>query len=171
MAFVINVTKWLLWTVETMYFDVVEPVFYIYSISPCNFRFSWYEASLCEDLLPGRWSTVTKSSLGSISWATVLISSHLMMCKTQMWPVNTPSKHETLTQCWSNSGPPSATLAQHKTSTGVYWAAGWQCKPTPNRYLVNVGPAPPVLWTKAGLMLARRLWRWPTFSVASNTAW
>ena len=27
MAFVINVIKWLLWTVETMYFDVVEPVF------------------------------------------------------------------------------------------------------------------------------------------------
>ena len=31
MAFVINVIKWILWTVETMYFDVVEPVFYIYS--------------------------------------------------------------------------------------------------------------------------------------------
>ena len=45
-----------------------------------------------------------------------------------MWPVNTPSKHETLTQCWSNYGPPSAMLAQHKTSTGstphVCWAAG-----------------------------------------------
>ena len=50
------------------------------------------------------------------------------MCKTQMWPVNTPSKHETLTQCWSNSGPPSATFAQPKNSTGstprVFWAAG-----------------------------------------------
>ena len=50
------------------------------------------------------------------------------MCKTQMWPVNTPTNHETLTQCWSNSGPPSAMLAQHKTSTGsrpcVCWAAG-----------------------------------------------
>ena len=49
MDFVINVIKWLLWTVETMYFDVVEPVLYIYS---------------------------KKSALGSISWATVLISSH-----------------------------------------------------------------------------------------------
>ena len=81
-----------------------------------------------QDLLPGRWSTATKSSLGSIRWATVLISSHPLMCKTQMWLVNTPSKHKTLTQCWSNSGPPSATLAQHKTSTGstprVCWAAG-----------------------------------------------
>ena len=51
MAFEINVIKWLLWTVEPMYFDVVEPVFY-------------------------------KSSLGSISWATVLISSHPAMCET-----------------------------------------------------------------------------------------
>ena len=76
MAFVINVNKWLLWTVETMYFNV---------------------------------------ALGSISWATVLISSHLAMCKT--CPVNTPSKHETLTQCWSNTGSLSATLAQHQTST------------------------------------------------------
>ena len=44
-----------------------------------------------------------------------------------MWFVNTPSKHETLTQCWSNAGSPSATLAQHETSTGstpcVCWAA------------------------------------------------
>ena len=31
MAFVINVIKWFLWTVETMYLDVVGPVFYIYS--------------------------------------------------------------------------------------------------------------------------------------------
>ena len=43
-----------------------------------------------------------------------------------MWLVNIPSKHETLTRCWSNAGPPSATLAQHQTSTGstlrVCWA-------------------------------------------------
>ena len=32
MVFVINVIEWLLLTVETMYFDVVETVFYIY----CN---------------------------------------------------------------------------------------------------------------------------------------
>ena len=41
MAFVINVIKWLLWTVETMYFDVVEPVFYICSNFPRNDRYSW----------------------------------------------------------------------------------------------------------------------------------
>ena len=29
-----------------------------------------------------------------------------------------PSKHETLTQCWFNAGPPSATLDQHWTSSG-----------------------------------------------------
>ena len=28
MALLIYFIKWLLWTVETMYFDVVEPVFY-----------------------------------------------------------------------------------------------------------------------------------------------
>ena len=31
MAFLINVIKWLLWTVQAMYFDAVGPVFYIYS--------------------------------------------------------------------------------------------------------------------------------------------
>ena len=158
-------------------------------------RFTTPEPSLCQDLLLGRSSTVTKSSLGSISWAKVWISSHPVMCKTQMWPVNTPSKHKTLTQCWSNSGPPSAMLAQHNTSTGVTpcvcWAAGLAVQAGTTQCLLNVGPASPVLasiystvvsrptscWlyyrpdalNQAGLMLARRLWRWPTFSVASNT--
>ena len=111
---------------ETTYFDVVELVFISTASSPA--RFATPEASLCQDLLPGRWSTVTKSSLGSISWATVLISAHQVMCKTQMWSVNTPSKHKTFTQCWSSSGPSSVMLAQHKSSTGstprVCWAAG-----------------------------------------------
>ena len=34
-------------------------------------------------------------------------------------------KHETLTQCWSNAGPLSATLAQHQTSTGSTPRASW----------------------------------------------
>ena len=40
------------------------------------------------------------------------------------WPkslataVISPSKHVTLTQCWTNSGSPSAMQAQHQTSTG-----------------------------------------------------
>ena len=43
MTFVITITKWLVWTVETMYFDVVEPVFlfYIYSNLPRKVRYSW----------------------------------------------------------------------------------------------------------------------------------
>ena len=41
MTFVIIVIKWLLWTVETMYFDVVEPVFYIYSIFHRKVLYSW----------------------------------------------------------------------------------------------------------------------------------
>ena len=102
--------------------------------------------------------------------------------------VNTPSKHETLTQCWFNSGPPSATLAQHTTTlVQRLLFAGlrvWQCKPTPTQCLLNVRPASPVLanrsihktvvsrptscWLYYQLMLARRLWRWPTFSLASN---
>ena len=63
-------------------------------------------------------------------------------------PVNSPSKHEMLTQCWSNSCPPSATLAHHQTSTGsmprVCWAAGLarhtagsEYKLTPIQFLVN----------------------------------
>ena len=29
-----------------------------------------------------------------------------------------PIRHETLTQCWCDVGPPSATLAQHEANTG-----------------------------------------------------
>ena len=48
-------------------------------------------------------------------------------CVKHKWLVNTPSKHKTLTQCWSNAGPPSEMLVQHQTSTGstsrVCWGA------------------------------------------------
>ena len=54
MAFVIIVIKWLLWTVETMYFDVVEPVFLNLQLASSPARFAAPEASLCQDLLPGR---------------------------------------------------------------------------------------------------------------------
>ena len=30
-----------------------------------------------------------------------------------------PSKHKTLSHCWFNVGPPSTTLAQHRTSNGL----------------------------------------------------
>ena len=126
--------------------------------------FATLEASLYQDLLPGRCYTVTKSSLGSISWATVLLSSHPVMCKTQMWPVNTPSKHEMLTKCWSNSGPPSATLAQHKTSTGSTGLWVWKRKPTPTQYLLNVGPASPVLTSIHSTIVSR-----PTVGCTTDT--
>ena len=161
--------------------------------------------------------------------------------------LSTLPENTTLTQCWSNVGPPSATLAQHKTSTGstprVCWDAfspvntkhfynictmldqrrrrwddvvqmlykcfefagnsSWsgivvycwwrlQADPypmsvkcwasvagagqypfSPSQYFMLPVPAcwryGHMLLTKAGLMLARRLWRWPTFSVAPNT--
>ena len=160
--------------------------------------------------------------------------------------VNTPRKHNVDPMLvWSNVGPPSATLAQHKTSTGstprVCWDAfspvntkhfynictmldqrrrrwadvvqmlykcfefagnsSWsvvycwwrlQADPypmsvkcwasvagagqypfSPSQYFMLPVPAcwryGHMLWTKAGSMLARGLWRWPTFSVAPNT--
>ena len=73
-----------------------------------------------------------------------------------LWPtdyVNTLSKHETLTKCWSNAGPPSATLTQQLTSTGstprVCWPAGLAMNtPANTRHLDSVG-----------LMLGqRRIW-------------
>ena len=88
-----------------------NPFFISIASSPA--RLATPEASLYEDLLPGRWSTVTKSSSDSISFN---ISTPCDVQNT-MWPLNTPRKHETLIQRWSNFGPPSATLAQHKTIT------------------------------------------------------
>ena len=62
---------------ETMYFDVVEPVFYIYS-KWIVFRLNYLGNSF-KIFTPGDvWNT--------------------------MWPVNTP-RNETLTQCWPNFGP------------------------------------------------------------------
>ena len=74
-AFVINVIKWLMWTVETVYL-----------------------AELMRNLFRS----------GAKHLSTLLTKA-------------------ALTQCWSKAGPPSATLAQHQTSTGltprVCWAA------------------------------------------------
>ena len=100
-------------------------------------------------------STVTKSSFGSISWATVLISSH-RRCAKQNVACQHSQQTRDVDQCWSNSGPPSAALAQHPTSTGstprVCWdaglavhTAGGEYKPTQTQCLSNVGPASSVL--------------------------
>ena len=45
--------------------------------------------------------------------------------------VNTPNKHDVdqiLTKCWSNTGPQSATLAQHQTSTGSAPRVCWELR-------------------------------------------
>ena len=154
MAFVINVNKWLLWTVETKYFEVVETVFFI-SRASSPARLGIPEASLCQDLLPGRWSTVSKSSIGSISGATVLIYSHPAMCKTKCRSGSAGSeykasptsihstlrllsrpiscwlyyRHDALNQSWVNVGPPSVTLAHIQRgakhdTVTQYWANG-----------------------------------------------
>ena len=80
MAFVINFIKWLLWTatVETMYFDVVEPIFYIYS-NQIVFRLNQ---------LGNAFNIFTPGDV-----------------QNTIWPVNTPRNHETLTQCCAKSGP------------------------------------------------------------------
>ena len=98
MAFVINVIKWLMWTVETI---IILAVFY-----------------------------------------SVL--------------VRNTCQHSQQIRLWPNAGPPSATLAQHQTSTGstpgVCWelrsagllllnTAGDDYKPTQTQWLLNVGPS------------------------------
>ena len=40
-------------------------------------------------------------------------------------PIAQAVKHETLTKCWANAGLPSATLAQHQTSTGWTLRVCW----------------------------------------------
>ena len=46
-------------------------------------------------------------------------------CVCALHPIMQAVKHETLTQCWANFGPPSATLAQHQTSTGSTLRVCW----------------------------------------------
>ena len=69
-----------------------------------------------------------------------------------MWFVNTPSKHETLIQCWTNAGLPSARLAQHETSTGS---------------------TPRVCWSafNEGLNVGQRCTRWPGIGLMHLTHW
>ena len=91
----------------------------------------------------------------------------ISMCNVRntMWPVSTPSKHETLTQCWSNSDP-------LQTSTGsiprVCWTvglavhtAGGEYKPTPTQYLFIVGPASLVLANIHSALVSTSCWRYP----------
>ena len=138
-------------------------------------------------------STVTKSSYGSISWATVLISLHPAMCEMQCGLSTLPAN----TRRWPRPVQFWPTVSTGLTSR-VCWAVdlavhhvGGEYKPTPTQCLLNVGPASPVLvsilsalvstscwryrhaggtgtilWIKAGFMLTRCVRRCPTFSVA-----
>ena len=46
-------------------------------------------------------------------------------CVCALHPIVQAVKHETLTQCWANFDPPSATLAQHQASTGSTLRVCW----------------------------------------------
>ena len=64
-------------------------------------------------------------------WATI----RLTLCQwlefaDQLWPQ--PSRHEALTQCCYNAGPPSSTSAQHENNIGSMprdsWVGGYECQ-------------------------------------------
>ena len=93
--------------------------------------------------------------------------------------------HKTLTQCWTNVGSSSATLARHQTSTGsppivfaglrsiaavlVVLSAGDDYKPSPTQYLLNVGPASPVLASIHSALVRTSCWRY--LHDALNKSW
>ena len=54
------------------------------------------------------------------SWATNEPSLSMSLCVSQV-----PGRHETLTQCWFNVGPASATLAQHLSNIGSMFMCKW----------------------------------------------
>ena len=72
----------------------------------------------------------------------------------------------TSTKCWSNSGPPSATLAQHQTSTGstprVCWAA---LNPGNTKHLYNICTMRRRRWAGVVQMLCK------CFVFAWNSSW
>ena len=119
MAFVINVIKWLLWTVETMYFDVVEPVFYIYS-NLIIFRLNQLGNSF--NIFFNIWPTLCDA--GPKSNQHWFNASCLLGCgsgSTYCWR----RVHKlTPTQCLFNVGPASPVLASiHSAlvSTSCWW--------------------------------------------------
>ena len=78
------------------------------------------------------------------------------------------------TRRWPNAGPPSATLAQHQTSTGwtpcVSWeprsiaglvlidTAGNDYKLTPTQFMLNVGPESPELASIHSVLVSTSFW-------------
>ena len=90
------------------------------------------------------------------------------------WLISTPSKHETLTQCWFNAGSPSVTLAQHQTSTGsmpcVFWAACWYASGyCPSQCLLNARRASTLLCRIHSALVSTSCW-WLQHTVL-NQSW
>ena len=99
-----------------------------------------------------------------IVFISTVIKSFLGLITITMWPVNTPRKHETLTQCWPNSGSPSAMLAQNQSRTGstprVCRSAGGEYKSTLTQCMLNAGPASPVLNSIYSVLVSISYWRY-----------
>ena len=74
------------------------------------------------------------------------------------------------TQRRYNADPAPQTVGQDCTNTRRMLRA-WRDDHKPHTYkrYLHIGGTVTMLWTKAGLILARRLWLWPTLSVAWNT--
>ena len=87
--------------------------------------------------------------------------------------VRNTCQHSQQTRRWPNSGPPSATLAQHQTNTGstprVCWelrsaglvllnTAGDDYKPTPTQCLLNVESASLVLASIHSVLVSTSCW-------------
>ena len=56
-------------------------------------------------------------------------------CSWVDWDECDPSKHETSTQCWTNIGTPTTTLAQHRSSIGSMSRACWVGTAIQTQYL------------------------------------
>ena len=96
-----------------------------------------------------------------------------------MWLVNTPSKHETLTRCWSTVCDAGQASSQHAGLVVLTadtdpmsvkcWASvagAGQYPFSPSQHFMLAVPA--YALTKAGLLLACRLWCLPVCSMAPN---
>ena len=152
-----------------------SPFFFISTASSPT-RFATPEASLCQDLLPERRFTVTKLSSGSISWVTVLISSHPAMCKPlcglSTLPANMrrrPNTGQILTHYlrrWPSIKP---ALGQRIVFAGLQV---WQCKPTPTQCLLNVGLASAVLASINSTLVSKPTSSWLYYRHdALNQSW
>ena len=91
-----------------------------------------------------------------------------VLVRNTMWLVNSPSKHEILTQCWSDAGQMLAHRLRHWPSIkpalvkrpALVVTAGGEYQPTPTQCLVNVGPASSVLGSIYSALVSTSCWRY-----------